>query len=86
MSKISAEMCMVKNELRRSGLSTRGVLAQEYRKMNLEQEKKWYQIKSKAHKRVEELAKAFPYAFGEYKKSRYDAEFIELITRKGVMA
>ncbi|MCK4927657.1 MAG: hypothetical protein KAS11_04255 [Candidatus Aenigmarchaeota archaeon] len=86
MSKISAEMCMVKNELRRSGLPTRGVLAQEYRKMNFDQEKRWYQIKTRAHKRVEELAKAFPFAFGEHKKYKYDAEFIEQLTRKGVMA
>ncbi len=86
MSKISAEMCMVKNELRRSGLPTRGVLAQEYRKMNFDQEKRWYQIKTRAHKRVEELAKAFPYAFGEYKRCKHDAEFIEQLTRKGVMA
>ena len=86
MSRISAEMCMVKNELRRSGLPTRGVLAQEYSKMNFEQEKRWYQIKSRAHKRVEELSKVFPYAFGEYKRERYDAEFINRFSGKGVIA
>ena len=86
MSKISAEMCMIKQELRRSGLPTRGVLSQEFQKMNFEQEKKWYQIKTKAHKKAEELAKTFPFAFGEHKRQQYDAEFINRFSKKGVIA
>ncbi len=86
MSKTTVKMYMIKQELRRAGLPTRGVLAQEFKNMNFEQEKKWHQIKTKAHKRTEELAKAFPFAFGEYKKSQYDAEFINRFSRKEVMS
>ncbi|MBW6461866.1 MAG: hypothetical protein K0B07_02365 [DPANN group archaeon] len=76
MSKTTVKMYMIKQELRRAGLPTRGVLAQEFQNMNFEQEKKWHQIKTKAHNRTEELAKTFPFAFGEYKKTQYDAEFL----------
>ncbi len=86
MSKMSVEMKMIKNELRRAGLPTRGVLMQEFRNMSFKDEKKWYKIKARAHKRVDELSDQFPFAFGEHKRAQYDAEFINRFSVKGVIS
>ena len=70
------ELCMIKNELRKEGLSTRGIFLQEFRDMSISDQKKWYNIKQKAKRRVDELEKIFPHAFGTFKREQYAREFI----------
>lgn len=61
------EMCLIKNELRRAGLPTRGVYFQEFARLGFEQEKKWHRIREKAKARAAELADRFPFAMGAYR-------------------
>ncbi|MBW6451586.1 MAG: hypothetical protein K0B02_02555 [DPANN group archaeon] len=78
----SIELAMIKNELRNEGFSTKGILLQEFRDMNMDDQKKWHNIKTKVRLRIDELEKLFPYAFGTYRKEQYAQEYItQLISR-----
>ncbi|MFH1127159.1 MAG: hypothetical protein ABIG84_02495 [archaeon] len=72
---IESEMCLIRNNLRAEGLSTKGVFIEEFRKKSLEEEKKWYRAREKARNRMKELQDMFPSAFGQYRKERFEREF-----------
>ncbi|MCK5473903.1 MAG: hypothetical protein KAI53_00720 [Candidatus Aenigmarchaeota archaeon] len=74
---IACEMALVKSDLRKQGLSTKGIFMQDYRKGSVSDEIKWCRAKKRARARIEELANIFPYAFGTYAQERYAKDFLE---------
>lgn len=79
---IEEEMCLMKNILREQGIPTHGLITHEFRKKTFEDERKLFLAREKAKKRVSELSRIFPNAFGAYKKRQYENEFIQRLTGK----
>ena len=73
---INAEMCLMKQNLRNEGLSTKGLFIQEFKNMSIEDEKKWCKARKRAKARIAELANVFPHAFGAYNQEKYNRDFI----------
>ncbi len=72
---MESEMCLLRQNLRKEGLSTKGIFVEEFRKKSFDEEKKWHQAREKARRRVKELSDMFPYAFGMHAQERFDREF-----------
>lgn len=73
---IESEMCLLRQNLRKEGLSTKGIFLEEFRTKNLDDEKKWHRAREKARARLKELQELFPYTFGLYSQEKYDREFL----------
>ncbi len=71
------ELCLIKQNLRKAGLPTKGVLIQAFGDRSIKDQKQWKEIKEKARKRTKELADAFPFAFGVYQQEKYSRDYIQ---------
>ncbi len=73
---IETEMCLLRQNLRKEGLSTKGIFVEEFRKKTFDEERKWHQAREKARNRVKELQDKFPFAFGGYRQERFERDFL----------
>ncbi len=74
---MESEMCLLRQNLRKEGLSTKGIFVEEFRKKSFDEEKKWHHAREKARKRVRELSDMFPHAFGAHRQERFNREFFQ---------